>query len=143
MNSPLAPALNPSLDRLADLLGRGWAFPPEPVGPNWPWVSGPGAVRQALRLLLATEPGERVMRPDFGCGLRQFLMAPNTPATRAAIGEAIRLAIGHWEPRAALQSVEVLPTADPGFVLCVASYLHVRDGSPAELELAVSVGGSG
>ena len=140
MSSELVPDVNPSPDRLAAILGKGWAFPPEPVGPRWPWVSGAAAVRQALRLLLATEPGERVMRPDFGCGLRQFLMAPNNPGTRAAIADAVSLAIGHWEPRVVVQSVDVLPTADPGFVLCAVSYVHVRDGSPSNLELPVSVG---
>lgn len=140
MSGPLLPAVGEDVDPLAGILGTGWAFPPEPIGPTWPWVSGPAAVRQALRLLLATEPGERVMRPEFGCGLRQFLMAPNTPGTRAVIADTIRGAIEHWEPRVVLQSVDVLSTADPGFVLAVVSYLHVRDGSPADLQLAVSLG---
>lgn len=140
MTRQLVPDATGSFERLTDILGTGWAFPPEPVGQRWPWVSGPAAVRQALRLLLATEPGERVMRPDFGCGLRQFLMAPNTPGTRAAIAEAVKLAIGHWEPRVVVQSVEVISTADPGFVLCTVSYVHVRDGSPSDLQMPVSVG---
>jgi hypothetical protein len=43
-------------------------------------VSGPDKVRQAIWLILETEPGERLMRPAFGCGLRRYLMKPNTSA---------------------------------------------------------------
>ena len=140
MSSPLTPAVGGAVDPLADRLGRGWAFPPQPVGVRWPWVSGPAAVRQALRLLMATEPGERVMRPDFGCPLRQYLMAPNNAGTRAALADTVRLAVGTWEPRIALQGVEVAPTADPGTVLVTVSYVHLRDGTPGDLQIAAPVG---
>lgn len=49
-------------------LGTGWAFPPRFVQPGLApaTLSGPPLVEQALRLILATSPGERAMRPDFG-----------------------------------------------------------------------------
>ena len=49
------------------------------------------------------------MRPDFGCGLRRYLMEPNTPATRAAIGRDVERGARPWEPRIALDAVDVSP----------------------------------
>jgi len=131
-------------DPLAGRLGRGWAFPVAPPAPAGPLgtASGAALVRQSIRLLLATEPGERVMRPGFGCGLRRFLMAPNTPGTRAAIAEAVTAALTTWEPRVALRAVEVSPGGDPAVAVVTVSYVHARDASPASLRVTVPVGGA-
>jgi hypothetical protein len=76
------------------------------------WVVGEENVRQSIRILLLTEPGERLMREEFGCGLRRFLFEPNTPATRQLIQERITRAIARWEPRVAVETVEVDPDPD-------------------------------
>jgi phage baseplate assembly protein W len=68
-------------------------------------------VRESIRLILLTEPGERLLREGFGCGLRRFLFEPNTVITRQLIHDRIIQAIGRWEPRVALEAVEV--EADP------------------------------
>ena len=123
----------PPFDRLL----TGWSFPPLPDprtgGFDWSW--GPEIVRQSLLLILDTEPGERVMRPDFGCGLRRFLMEPNTPATRAAIGREIEGSVRAWEPRIELRDVAVTTTDDPATVLVSIRYVHVRDETPGALEV--------
>jgi hypothetical protein len=115
----------------------GWAFPPEPVPSRRTLglLSGPALIRQSIRLILETEPGERVMRPGFGCGLRRFLMAPNTPGTRASIGRVVEAALSTWEPRIALQDVDVTTEDDPAIVLITISYTHVRDGTPGSFEV--------
>ena len=57
-------------------------------------------MRESIRIILLTEPGERLMREGFGCGLRRFLFEPNTATTRAADPRArSSQAIGRWEPR--------------------------------------------
>jgi phage baseplate assembly protein W len=93
-------------------LGRGFAFP---VG-----VDAGGAIalaeyeediRQAIRIILDTEPGERVMRPDFGAGLRGLLFEPINSHTLALARHRVEQALVLWEPR--IDSVEVLVTADP------------------------------
>ena len=96
----------------ARLFGAGLAFPPR-VGADGrlAWSSGEQNVRESIRLILLTEPGERLMREGFGCGLRQFLFEPNTVATRQLIRERIMAAIGRWEPRVRLVDVQV--EADP------------------------------
>lgn len=112
-----------------DRLGQGLG---QPIAPDQsgrlPFVSGPEKVRQALFTLLDTDPGERVMRPDFGCGLRRFLMAPNNPATRAGIEREISNALARWEPRVNVVAIAVTPTDDRAMVLIEIHYAHVLDG---------------
>lgn len=110
-------------------LGQGLG---QPIAPDQngrlPFVSGPEKVRQALFTLLDTDPGERVMRPDFGCGLRRFLMAPNNPATRAAIEREISNSLARWEPRVKVVDIAVTSTDDRAMVLIEIHYAHVLDG---------------
>ena len=108
-------------------LGQGFGQPVAPDAGRLPLVSGPEKVRQAIFTLLDTDPGERVMRPDFGCGLRRYLMQPNNPATRAAIEREIAQALGRWEPRVKLMDIAVTPTDDPAMVLIEIHYAHVLD----------------
>lgn len=124
----------------AGWLGQGWAFPPEAVTTrSFPWRSGAALVRQSILIILDTEPGERVMRPDFGCGLRQFLMEPNTPATRAAIAGEIEAALRAWEQRIAVETVDVTTTGDPSTVLVSISYTLTRDQSVDVVQVTVQV----
>lgn len=62
-------------------------------------VYGERSVRQALLLLLSTTPGERVMRPDYGCNLHRLVFAPNDATTAGLAMHYVRQAITHWEPR--------------------------------------------
>jgi uncharacterized protein len=109
-------------------LGQGLG---QPVAPDdngrLPFVAGPEKVRQSIFTLLDTDPGERVMRPDFGCGLRRYLMAPNNPATRAAIAREITQTLGRWEPRIQLLDIQVSPTDDRAMVLIEIQYAQVLD----------------
>ncbi len=117
------------------VLGTGWSFPvsPYPATGSLLTAAGPEKVRQAMEIILDTEPGERVMRPSFGCGLRRFLMKPNTVATRALIQHDVALALTTWEPRVRVTSVEVTPGEDPALVYISVSYVHVRDSRPGNL----------
>lgn len=114
-------------------LGRGWTYPVVPREGDLPWEEGPDKVRQAIWIVLDTEPGERVMRPRFGCGLRRYLMKPNTPATRALIRHDVERAVAAWEPRVRLAGVEVSPGDDPALVVVEVRYEHLRDGRAGNL----------
>lgn len=117
-----------------DPLGRGWSFPVQPApGGALEYAGGPDSIRQAIWIILDTEPGERVMRPDFGCGLRRYLMKPNTPATRALLQREVVQALGAWERRIDVTDVQVTPGDDPALVLIDIAYVHVRDGRPGNL----------
>ena len=114
-------------------LGRGWRFHVLPAGGDLAYDEGADKVRQAMWIVLDTEPGERLMRPGFGCGLRRYLMKPNSAATRALIGQDVAAALGAWEPRVNVKSVSVDPGDDPALVLIHVVYSHVRDGRPGNL----------
>ncbi|MCB0206637.1 MAG: GPW/gp25 family protein, partial [Anaerolineae bacterium] len=54
-----------------------------------------------------TRPGERLMRPDFGCGLDRYLFEPNSVSTLRLIQEEVKTALARWEPRITLEDVVV------------------------------------
>jgi phage baseplate assembly protein W len=111
-------------------LGKGWNFPlrPDERSGKIEYESGPEKVRQSMQIILDTEPGERIMRPAFGCGLRRYLMKPNTTATRTLIQREVTNALKAWEPRIELRNVQVTPGDDPALVLIEIFYVHKRDG---------------
>ena len=69
-------------------------------------------IRQAIRIILGTNPGERLMRPDFGAGLNQFIFEPVNSATMAQVRAQVEEALIDWEPRIDVDEVKV--SADPG-----------------------------
>ncbi len=118
--------------------GHGDGDPASPGGPAGPgsrlgWVSGTDAIRQSVETILDTEPGERIMRPTFGCGLRRHLMAPNTAATRAAIAAEIGEALTAWEPRIRVTEVAVTPGEEPTMVWIDIAYVRLLDLRPDNL----------
>jgi phage baseplate assembly protein W len=62
-------------------------------------VEGHASVRQAVLMLLTTVPGERVMRPEYGCGLHRLMFMPNDATTAGMAIHYVRQAIERWEPR--------------------------------------------
>lgn len=101
-----APAANQD-----DFLGTGWAFP---IGlaldDEMQMVSDADDIRQSIRLILETDPGERVMRPDFGAGLRRLLFEPITTNTLALVQHRVENALVAWEPR--IDVIDVIVTTD-------------------------------
>jgi phage baseplate assembly protein W len=127
-----------------DRLGTGVAFPflPDAVTGALDWSSGAENVHEAIRLVLQTSPGERVMRPAFGAGLSDFLMDPNNPATRAALSRSVQAALAAYEVRITVTGVEVVAGEDPSEALITVSYLHVRDSSPGSVGVSVQTAGA-
>jgi len=95
------------------VFGRGISFPPR-VGADGrvAWSEGEANVRESIRVILMTEFRERLMTPDFGCGLGALLFEPNTVTTRHTIAERVTRALALWEPRVAVEDVSV--EQDPG-----------------------------
>ena len=115
-------------------LGSGWPFPVTPdENGALALRSGPDKVADSIRIILDTEPGERIMRPTFGCGLRRYLMKPNTAAMRALMKLDVERALTAQEPRISLDGVRVEAGDDPAVVMIEIAYRHVRDGQPANL----------
>ena len=121
--------------RTLDYLGQGWSKPIQPDASTGglDYQNGPEKVRQSIQIILETEPGERIMRPNFGCGLRRYLMQPNNSATRALIQRDVSIGLKLWEPRIDLKNVQVTPGDDPTLVFIGIFYTHKRDGRPGNL----------
>lgn len=74
-------------------------------------VEGDAALRQSLLLLLTTSPGERLMRPEYGCDLSQLMFMPNDATTHGLAIHYIRRAVERWEPR--IEILQLDAVADP------------------------------
>jgi Bacteriophage baseplate protein W len=92
----------------AEFIGAGWAFPvrTDPTG-SVALVSGEREIVESIRLILATAPGERPMRPEFGCAIHDLVFAPADAATAGRIAYEVRLSLERWEPRIELSDVVV------------------------------------
>lgn len=89
-----------------DFLGRGWAFPVDTDRDGRvSLAAGETDVRQAIRIVLGTAKGERVMRPDFGCGIHDYTFATVDTTTLTRIEATVVEALREWEPRIAVESV--------------------------------------
>lgn len=123
------------------LFGRGMAFPPR-VGPDGRIASssGPANVREALRIVLLTAPGERVMLPAFGGGIGAYLHQPNVGATHRRIEAAIADAVQRFEPRVRLLSVDAAPADDdPTAAIATLRYALVTSGAAEQLAVRVQL----
>ena len=105
-------------------LGHGWPFPVKPENGRMRYVAYEADIEQAIRIILMTSQGERVMMPRFGASVRDYVFEPNSPATHRAIEEKIRQALIDWEPRINLERVEAVPDGQhPNLLLIHVDYL--------------------
>lgn len=91
-----------------DFIGRGWAFPlrTDPTG-SIALVSGDREIVESIRLILATAPGERPMRPEFGCAIHDYVFDPADMTTAGRLKAAVEAALAMWEPRIEVTTVDV------------------------------------
>ena len=106
----------------ADFIGHGISFPLR-VDQSGAIATTNGAdgIDSSLRVVLMTAPGERVMRPNFGCRIWEMMFEPINANTLGLMAEAVREAVARWEPRVVLEDVRVEP--DPGSVGQV--FIHI------------------
>jgi hypothetical protein len=101
------------MDERKDFLGRGWAWPVrlDPGSGQVAMTEFEEDIRQAIRIIIETSPGERVMRPDFGCGIHDLVFEALDSATVARVRSVVQEALIRFEPRIEVVSVQV----DPAF----------------------------
>lgn len=107
-------------------------------------VHGDAAIRQSIMLLLTTVPGERVMRPDYGCPLHRLLFWPNDATTAGLAIHYVRQAIRRFEPR--VQIVRLNAGADrwdPGLLLITLEYRVRQTGTVESIEASVRLTSGG
>jgi len=129
---------------IGKLHGSGMSFPPR-IGPDGRivWSQGEQNVRESIQVILKTEAGERVRLPEFGAGLGRYLFEPNNAATQSLIGNRIAGALARWEPRIAVESVEVAPDpAGPESAIATITYKLVASQKRERVSLSVSLASS-
>lgn len=108
---------------MADFIGRGWAFPIRTdANGGIALVSSEREIQEAIRLIVSTSPGERPMRPDFGCRIHEYVFAPADSTTAAAMSAAVTDALTRWEHRIDVEDVVVLFRAEDPTVF----YIDIR-----------------
>jgi Bacteriophage baseplate protein W len=108
-------------------LGRGFAFPVMPtVTGGLAFADGPASIEQAIRIILETSPGERVMRPEFGCGIWELLMEANTAQLHGRLQVRVRDALVRWEPRIDVLDVRIDSPAEQKNVLFIRIDYRIR-----------------
>lgn len=111
-----------------EFLGQGLAFPLQ-INPRGEiaLVAGVTDIEQSIRIILGTSPGERVMRPEFGCRIHELIFAPQNAATEGLVAHYVEEALERWEPRIDIRSVEA--TADPNHdgALLIEVHYQVKD----------------
>ena len=109
-----------------DALGRGFAFPFR-AGPHGgiALVGGEDDVEEAIGLILSTAPGERRVRPEFGCDVHEYVFEQLTASTLGHIDRAIRQALDRWEPRVLVERIE-FTSDDEAATLFVAITYRLR-----------------
>ncbi|WP_413104790.1 GPW/gp25 family protein [Streptomyces sp. Inha503] len=116
-------------------IGAGWAFPPrtDATG-SIALVREEREIEESIRLILATSPGERPMRPEFGCALGDYVFAPADAGTAGQLAYEVRLALERWEPRIEVADVAVrFDEADNGVLYIDINYAVRGSNDPRNL----------
>ena len=120
---------------MTEIIGSGLAFPLQ--------VDRRGGIAlardeqdidQAIQLILGTAPGERPMRPEFGCGIHDLVFASPDASTAGRIAHEVRIALLRWEPRIEVLDVDIgFEAADDGVLLIDIRYQPARSNDPRNL----------
>lgn len=103
-------------------------------------VAGHAAVRQSILLLLSTAPGERVMRPNYGCDLQRLIFSPNDATTHGLAIHYVRQALQRWEPRIDILRLDAAAhPGDPGRMDIMLEYRMRKTAVRDNLTIAVSL----
>jgi uncharacterized protein len=108
----------------SNFLGVGWAFPVQ-VDENGQvsMARYEESIRQAIWMILGTARGERMMRPDFGCGIHDLVFATNSAGTAGRVATEVRQALIQWEPRIDILDVAAFPDrAQPNLLFIQIEY---------------------
>ena len=110
--------------RNKEFLGQGLSFPFQLTPTRrLKLVSGEADIQQAIKIILGTVPGERWLRPEFGCRIYELVFAPNDAATEGLIIYYVKEALARWEPRIEVQDITVQADGSGGCLQVEIYYL--------------------
>lgn len=102
-------------------------------------TSGPDKLKENIKQILLTVIGERVMRRDYGGGMRELVHDPNNDALRSIVRHQVAKSISQWEPRVQVQEVTV--TQREGELFVDILYLVSRSQQSRSLSVPIGLGG--
>jgi phage baseplate assembly protein W len=101
------------MGNMSDFLGAGWAFPVAVDARGRVGIARHDQdIEQAIKIIVFTPRGQRMMRPEFGCHIHDLIFSPNNGATAGLAAHYVESALTMWEPRIRVLSVTAAP--DPG-----------------------------
>lgn len=122
--------------------GAGMGLNIEPNG-KIAMISGRTAIRQSILLLMSTIPGERVMRPEYGCNLHQLAFMPNDATTHGLAIHYVRSALEQWEPRIDIIHIDANVNADEPNLMDITLEYRIRIlKQPEQLTIAFHLMGA-
>jgi phage baseplate assembly protein W len=112
---------------MAEFLGKGFKFPIRLNGSgSLSYVEGEQSIAQSIWIIISTPLRSRIMEPEFGCNIHDYLFAPNTPNTVAAIVQGVQRALVRFEPRIDVLDVQASSHPDSPNALMVNVDYRVR-----------------
>jgi hypothetical protein len=112
---------------ISDLLGKGWKYPLQLNEQNEITLAeGEEDIQDAIWIILSTAFGERLMHPDFGCGIHELVFAPNNTGTAGLARFYVEDALIRWEPRIDVEEVEVQDDPTQRELLLISISYRVR-----------------
>jgi len=119
----------------------GWPFLPRPQAGVLSYPNMERSVRESIRVILTTRPGEQLMRPRFGVGLQNYLDNGNTIALRSQIQQAILQGLQNYENRITVDAVDVDPVPGDNSQLQINIYYRLlRTNSTQQISVQLKVG---
>ena len=113
--------------RSREFLGRGLAFPLQVnARGEIALTDGDRDIEQSIRIILSTRPGERVMRPEFGCRAHDLLFEPRDVGTETLMKQYVIEALTRWEPRINVQGVDVFTDSEVDGAILAEVYYVVK-----------------
>jgi|SRR5688572_31801147 uncharacterized protein len=112
---------------MTDFLGVGWQFP---VGVDArgrvALARGERDIEQAIRMILSTPVGQRIMRPEFGCRIHELMFEPNDGSSAGLAAHYVERALGMWEPRIEVLEVSIAIDPDDGARMLVTLRYEIK-----------------
>jgi hypothetical protein len=110
------------------LIGRGWTFPIKVNAKGGlDWSSGPARIQAAIWIILSTSPGERLMLPTFGAGIKDYAFESNSRVACARLQTAVQKALTQWEPRIQVVSVQATPSMEQDSLVLISISYQIRN----------------
>jgi phage baseplate assembly protein W len=111
-----------------DIIGQGWSLRIKVNAKGGlDWSNGPDRIQAAIWIILSTTPGERLMLPSFGAGIKDYVFESNSELICAQLQNGIQKALTQWEPRIQVVSVQATPSPEQESLVLISIDYQILD----------------